>query len=496
MWTGTEEGPLDLQYKWEPGGEDDGVQVVVPLAHLEALGRDGLEWQVPGLREELVVALLRSLPKDLRRHLVPIPERATEFVAKTGPKDGPLVAVLAKEASIYAGTAISVRDFDWSKVPSYLRPTFQVVDEQGQVLATGKEVAGLLEKLRPQLEAALQAAAAEASISGAPLGGPSHRDAPREHSSSWDFGELPMVFEPEWNGRRLRGYPALVDEGDGVSLRVFSDEPSARVAMAAGTRRLLLLNLPSRRQLVDGLERRLGNRTSLALAALGNPPYRSAREVAEDAVAACLDQVVRANGGPAWAPEGFEVLVRSARRQVGRAAEDAVDAAGRIISRLQALGRRGDELAARAKATTSETSSAIEAAVEDITQQLASLAGPRFLSRAGLDRLPDIERYLAAVDRRLEKLPAEPRRDFALSQRVQVLQRMLGEAMSAANQDSAYRASDNREADGAGRLQALHDAGWMIEELRVSYFAQSLGTRVPVSEQKILRLLRQAAAAE
>ena len=476
VWVGADARGLDLEYRWEPGSDDDGVQVVVPLANLETLVGEGLEWQVPGLREELVVALLRSLPKDLRRHLVPIPERAKEFLAKTAPKDGPLLTVLAKEASTVAGAPISAKDFEWSKVPGYLRPTFQVVGDSGQVLAAGKDIAGLVEMLRPGLEAALQAAASSVSLGG----------AHGEHSTSWDFGELPTVFEPEWNGRRLRGYPALLDEGDGVSLRVFSDEQSSRAAMVAGTRRLLLLNLPSRRQLVDGLERRLGNRTRLALAALHNPPYQTVREVAEDAIAASLDDVVRANGGPARGPDGFEVLALAARRQVGGAAEKAVDAVGRIILKLQTLGRRSEELEARATASPSANSSAIEAAIADIRQQLASLAGPGFVSKAALDRLPDIERYLSAVDRRLEKLPADPRRDFDLTQRAQSLERQLAEAMSAANQDRT-----NVDSEGNGRLQALDEARWMIEELRVSFFAQSLGTRVPVSEQKIMRLISQ-----
>jgi ATP-dependent helicase HrpA len=495
-WAGTEARSLDLQYLWEPGSNDDGVHVVVPLADLETVAREGLEWQVPGLREELVVALLRSLPKELRRHLVPIPERAREFVAKTAPQDGPLLAVLAREASIAAGAAVSVQDFDWSKVPSYLRPTLEVVGDEGQVLAAGKDVATLVAELRPQLNAALQAAAAGASIGAASVGGTSVRassveDTPGAHSTSWDFGELPRVFEPEWNGRRLRGYPALADEGDGVSVSVFSDEPSARMAMAAGTRRLLLLNLPSRRQLVDGLERRLGNRISLALAALPSPPYRSVREVVEDVLAAGLDQVVRANGGPAWGPEGFEVLVLAARRQILGVAEKAVDAAGRVISKLPELRRRSGELAARAIANRSEASSMIEAAIEDMTLQLAALAGPGFVSYVGIDRLPDIERYLAAIDRRLEKLPADPRRDFALTRRVKELQRQLAAAASLVEQDRARPGGQS-----TARLQAMDEARWMIEELRVSFFAQSLGTRVPVSEQKVARFLNRAVAIE
>jgi ATP-dependent helicase HrpA len=459
VWAGDQAGPLPLVYEWEPGAQDDGVSVEVPLAQLERLAGEGLEWQVPGLREELVLALLRALPKDLRRELVPVAQHAREFVAKAGPSDGPLLQVLAKQMSAVADVHISPEDFDWAKVPEYLRPTFAILGEDGQVLARGKVVADLYRQLRPQLDGALQAAAARAPFAG-------------RRSVSWDFGDLPKTFEPEWNGYRLRGYPALLDDGDGVTVRVFSEGASQRAAMAGGARRLLLLNLPSRRALVDSLERQLDNRTKLALGALSLPPYRSTRELAEDALAAAIDQVVASEGGPPWRAADFDALVTAVRQQVEPVARKGVVAAGRIISKLQELGRRTGELSGKATAAGSP----IAAALADIAAQLADIAGPRFVSRAGLGRLADIERYLGAVDRRLEKLPTDPRRDLALTQRVQALQQKLDKAEALA---------------GADR-DALVEVRWMVEELRVSLFAQSLGTRTPVSEERISRAIERA----
>jgi ATP-dependent helicase HrpA len=459
VWAAGGAGALPLRYEWEPGAQDDGVSVEVPLSQLAKLAGEGLEWQVPGLREELVLALLRSLPKDLRRELVPVAEHARDFVAKAEPTDGPLLQVLAKEMGAVADAHISPGDFDWAKVPEYLRPTFAVLGEDGEVLARGKVVADLYRQLRPQMSGALQAAAARAPFTG-------------RRSVSWDFGDLPKTFEPEWNGYRLRGYPALVDDGDAVTVRVFADPASQRAAMAVGARRLFLLNLPSRRALVDSLERQLDNRTKLALGGLSLPPYPSTREMAEDALAAAVDQVVADDGGPPWQAADFDALVTAVRQHVEPVARKGVVAAGRVISKLQELGRRAGELSARAAAPGSP----ITAALEDIAAQLAEIAGPRFVSRAGLGRLADVERYLVAVDRRLEKLPTDPRRDLALTQRAQALQQKLAEAEAVA---------------GADR-DALVEVGWMLQELRVSLFAQSLGTRTPVSEERISRAIEHA----
>jgi ATP-dependent helicase HrpA len=468
-WSSSGDGAptLALHYNWEPGQQDDGVVVEVPLAEMGRLAEEGLEWQVPGLRQELVTALLRSLPKDVRRLLVPVPEHARDFVAKAGPEDGPLLPVLAWAMTEATGTRILARDFDWDKVPAYLRPTFSVVDESGQPLAQGKEIDGLLAALRPRLHQALQAAASASSIDWGP---------PSRRSSTWDFGQLPKVFEPDWHGYRLRGFPALVDEGDAVSVRVFADEASASLAMAAGTRRLLLLNLPARRALVDTLERQLDNRAKLALAGLRGLAYSSPRELAEDAVAAAVDLAVAANGGPAWDADSFATLVSAVRRDVDPQARKAMSAAARIISKLHELSGRLEQLRTRLAGT--------QLSLDDVASEVAFLAGPRLVSRAGVTRLPDIERYLTALERRLEKLPAEPRRDLGFTQRAQAAQRAVAEAVDVARQQSL----------SAAVVQQLEDLYWMVEELRVSLFAQSVGTKVPVSEERIGRAIGQLLA--
>jgi ATP-dependent helicase HrpA len=318
------------------------------------------------------------------------------------------------------------------------------------------------------LEQVLQAAARSSSL------------ATGQRSATWDFGDLPRRFEPEWNGYRLRGYPALVDEGDGVRVQVFSGEAAQRAAMAAGTRRLVLLNLPGCRQLTDELQRIIDNRTKLALGGLRNPPYPSWRDMAEDVLVAALDQAIAAHGGPAWGAQSFEALVAAVRADVGPAARKGVVVAGRIISRLAELGRRTEDM--WAKTAAPGTAPALRAALEDAIRHLARLGGSRFVSRAGLARLPDVERYLTAVERRLDKLPSTPRRDFDLAQRVQALQRRLDGAMISARQQD----------QGQACLEALEEVRWMIEELRVSLFAQSLGTKAPVSEERIQRAMEAA----
>jgi ATP-dependent helicase HrpA len=467
-WPAAGEGDLALHYNWEPGTEEDGVTVEVPVAQLGELAREGLEWQVPGLREELVTALLRSLPKDLRRHLTPVAEHARAFVAQAGPSDGPLLSVLARAVSELVDLRVTTADFDWAKVPGYLRPTVCVVGEDGQVLAKGKDVAAISDQLRPQLEQALGVAAASPALTWGP---------PGRRSTGWEFGQVPRLFEPEWHGYRLRGFPALVDEGDAVSVKVFSDEPSQQAAMAAGTRRLLLLNLPSRRHLLGLLENRLDNRSKLALGALQGLAYQSPRELVDDVVNAVLDGVVDASGGPAWGPEDFDALVSAARRDVEGEARRGVESVARIISKLAELRGRTEQL--WATLVVPVASSPFRAGLEDIAAQVAALAGPSLASRAGLARLPDIERYLAAVERRLEKLPADPRRDLAFTQRARAAQQKLDEALAEAQ----------RSGMGAGQLRELEDLRWLVEELRVSLFAQSLGTRVPVSEERLLKAI-------
>ena len=485
---------LALRYKWEPGSEDDGVNVGVPLAALDRLAAEGLEWQVPGLREELVLALLRSLPKEVRRRLVPLPERAAEFLARAGPADGPLPAVLARWLAAAAGADISPADFDWEKLPPYLRPTFHLVGEDGRLFASGKDLGELWSCVQPMLGRALGEAARAGSLE-------------RSGLKTWDFGELPKVFEPVWQGCRLKGYPALVDDGDSVSVRVLTDGAAQSGAMVAGTRRLLLLSLSSQQQRLDRFERLLDNPTRLAVSTGPQPAYRSVRELVEDVAAGAVDQIVEAQGGPAWERGEFWELRSAVVAQFDPVVSKAVLAAGRLLRESQDVRRWLDDLSERA--ANLPKPAPLQLALADIDRQLVYLAGPRFVSRAGLGRLADIERYLRAMGRRLETLQRDPGRDVALMRRVQVLEERLAEAVGVARSERGWAGGAGwAEAGGAGGagvagvagwagvgvLEQLEGVRWMIEELRVSFFAQSLGTRMSVSEERVLRAIARAAA--
>lgn len=436
-------GASDLAVSYEWGGA--GVLVDVPLARFGEVAGE-LEWQVPGVREELVEALLRSLPKQLRRELAPIGEKAKVFAASARPADGPLLAVLARSMSEAAGTRVRPEDFDWSKVPHYLRPEVQVRGEQGEVLAAGKNLA----QLRAGLGLVQRRALAEAASSPALAWGPAGRRSVR-----WDFGDLPRRFQADWHGQRLVGYPALVDRGDAAEVAVFVDEVSQREAMFAGVRRLVVLS-PSQRQLASRLERMLDNRTKLAIVALEGLGYRSGRDFAEDVVAAVVGEVMARCELP-FGRAGFASLVEQVHLEGPVLAEDALPAARGVISRLY-------DLQAKLRSMPAYPS------LEDARAHLARLGGRDFISRAGLGRLADIERYAAGLSYRLGRLPAKASRDLQLAQRVQALEQHLGQV-------PAHR----RE-----------ELCWLLEELRVSFFAQPLGTKVPVSEQRILRAFSEA----
>ena len=460
-------GPVPLSYNWEPGSEEDGVVIEVPVAALGNLAHEGTEWQVPGLREELVTALLRSLPKDLRRQLAPVADHARSFVRSAFPSDGPLLAVLARSVSEAVGSPVGQGDFDWSRVPSYLRPTLQVVAGDGRPLARGKTTDELLAQLRPLFDKALADAAADPALGWGP---------PGKRAAVWDFGCLPLTFEPVWEGYRLRGYPALVDEQDAVRLEVFPEAAAAEAAMVAGSRRLVLLNLPGRRQLTGVLEGLLDNRTRLALAGLGSIGYRTPRQLAEDAVVAAVDQAMADNGGPARDAEGFDQLVVAVRVDLDRQARRAVAGATRLVRQMGEVQHRVGQL--RVKLATSAVGLA---SLDDAAAQLASLAGPHMLERAGLGRLADLERYLKALERRLDKLPADPRRDHTFSARAQAVERIIDKALAAARRDGRRQSA----------VPELEELRWSAQELRVSLFAQSLGTRAPVSEERIVRAVKE-----
>ena len=434
-------GELPLSYEFAPGELDDGVTVSVPLQDLFDMNPSELSWQVPGLRAELVTELIRGLPKDLRRHFIPAPDTARAVLARLGPPHGDLADALSAELARLTGIRVPVSAWNFGALPPHLRVNYKVLDGNpaGAVLATGRDLDDLRGQVRPRLRAMLADAAANLARTGL---------------RSWDFGTLPRVF----TSGHVRGYPALADVGDGVDIRIFDTEAAAHAAMRLGTRRLLLITVPS------GVRSIAGRLPMTAKMALSSHPYRSAAALLDDCAAAAADQVVEDAGGPAWDPEGFARLAEAARDRLAPTTARVVDSVAQVLGEAHQVDIR---LAAANPVPS------LGPALGDMRAQFAALIYPGFIAATGVPRLPDLVRYLRAIVRRLDRLAGDHARD---AERMAIVQR------SAAAHQSLLREL-RPEARTRADVQAIR---WQIEELRVSLFAQVLGTPVPVSEKRIL----------
>jgi ATP-dependent helicase HrpA len=428
---------LPLSYQFDPGTEVDGVTIDIPLKTLNQANADEFSWQVPGLREELVTELIRSLPKALRRDLVPAPDVAREVLARLGgTHTGDIRDVLGRELRALRGVDIPHDAWDLDRLPAHLRITFRVTDD-GRVLATGKDLAALQRQLRPRLRATLSAAAGAITRTGL---------------TTWDFGSLPKVFDDG----EVKAYPALYDTGSAVDIRLFETEGAARTAMWAGTRRLILLGARSPVKAIAG------TLPVSAKLALSHNPHGSVAALFEDCVNCAADKLIADAGGPAWDREGFEKLRDAVRAGLH-------DETAEVVARAETTLRSANSIETRAGAMHSAV---LQPAVADIRAQLGGLIYPGFLTATGFTRLPDLQRYLRGIERRLDKLPDSPGRD---AENMAIVDRVTGEYERAVD---ALPAARRRSAE----VRAVR---WMIEELRVSLFAQTLGTPTPVSERRI-----------
>jgi ATP-dependent RNA helicase HrpA len=458
VWTSESAGmpPVPLSYAFEPGSETDGVTVDIPLSRLNQVNAAEFSWQVPGLRAELVTEMIRSLPKALRRDLVPAPDVAREVVARLGAPSGDLRDAVAQQLRSLRGVTVPRDAWDLTKLPRHLRITVRVT-EGGRVLAEGKDVAGLQRELRPRLRAVLSQAAAGITRTGL---------------TSWNFGVLPRVFR----AGTVVAYPALFDAGDKVDVRLFETEDAARTAMWAGTRRLILLGAPSPVKSIAG---GLSTRAKLALS---HNPHGGVAAMFADCVSCAADYLMAGAGGPAWDREGFERLsaaVRSGLHEVTADVVTQVESALRLAhgveARLQDVPRgvRGDG-SPRERGVPGGRPPGL--ATVDMRAQLSGLIYPGFVTATGYRRLPHLTRYLRGIERRLDKLPENPARDAA--------------SMAVAHRvEQAYREALAGLPVARRNDPDVTDVRWMLEELRVSLFAQTLGTQAPVSENRILGAL-------
>ena len=431
---------LPIDYEFEPGTERDGAIFEIPVAMLNRTDPTPFEWLVPGLRLELITAMIRGLPKPVRRNLVPAPDRAAEVATRISPDDGAFRPVLAAELTRLAGTRVEPAMWAELELPGHLRPHFRVVGE-GRTLAEGPDLRELERRLRAHVRKTV--------VSGGP-------QLERDGLTSWSIGALPEVTESEIDGLVVQGHPALIDTTDSVGVRVLASREEQRALHWNGTRRLLALQLP---KAARTLQKVLDPRVLLGLA---TAPHGTVTAAAEDALHAVLDAVMLAEGGPVWDEAGFAALLAAVR---SRYVDDLVVAVEAMSDAITRTGRLRERLSEPAPVAWSP-------ALDDMTDQLGRLVYAGMAVGVGTDRLVRIPRYLEGIEVRLDRLREALRADL---ERMTTIRRLEAE--------HAALVADR------GLTAPLDDVRWMIEELRVQQFAQQLGTEGSVSAQRVRRAL-------
>ncbi|MFD8911753.1 ATP-dependent RNA helicase HrpA [Streptomyces sp. NPDC059575] len=444
-----------VTYQFEPGADADGVTVHIPLQVLNQVTDEGFDWQIPGLREEVVTELIRTLPKPIRRNYVPAPNYAKKFLERAVPLQEPLTTTMARELKRMVGVPFEAADFDWDKVPDHLKVTFRIVDERRRSLAEDKDLEALKLQLRPKARKALsQAAAATASRQGG-------ESLERSGLTDWTIGTLTRVFETRRAGQPVKAYPALVDDGDTVSVRLFDTGEEQAEAMWKGMRRLILRNIP-----VNPAKFAADKLTNAQKLALSANPHGSVQALFDDCAMAAADKLIADFGGPVWDEESYRKLYDKVRAEIVDTTVRAVAQTQQVLAAWQAAERR-------LKSVKSPT---LLANLTDVRQQLDALVKPGFVTWAGLKRLPDLMRYLVAADRRLQQMPTGAQRDTARMEKVREMR-------------DEYAWLLEQLPQGRPAPRQVLDIRWMIEELRVSYFAHALGTAYPVSDKRIVKAI-------
>jgi ATP-dependent helicase HrpA len=490
---------LPLDYHFEPGAASDGVTVTVPLPLINQISADRLDWLVPGLLTERITALLRGLPKVWRKQLVPIPDTAARLAARLKPSERPLIQALAETLKMMTGVQIPEDAWDLSAIPEHLRMKVKLIDE------TGTELALDADSLRLKREFGEQAQHGFAHLPSS--------DVERDGLTRWNFGDLPEAVDLTRAGITLRGYPALVDGGDSVSIRVLDSAENAARAQRDGLRRLLMLHLSAelrqlRKQLTDLERMRLlyakapvvSSNPNRPISNPPNPPFskggfdvsfskdgfsssppfekggqggilptvggraisNAGKDLSDDLLALIFDLTFTEDRPPLRTQADFEQRLTERKTQLLPTTTEVCKLIGGILATYHALRK---QLAA-------STQSNWLPSVLDLRAQLDGLIFRGFLLRIPFGQLKHYPRYLKAMEQRLERLAHAPSRDQQWLREMAELQTRWRERMDAA---TAAGRDDPR----------LEEIRWLIEELRVALFAQQLGTVGTVSVKRI-----------
>lgn len=439
---------LPLSYKFEPTAPDDGVTLEIPLGLLNQVKDTQFEWLIPALREELLIALIKSLPKSLRRNFVPAPNYAQAVLASITPFEEPLLAAIAGQLRRMTGVTLDPEAFDLTLLPKHLRMNFRVLDGQAKVLAEGRDLSDLQRRLRGEVTEQIAETADD--------------KLQQSNLTEWNFGPLPEKLTKQQGHYELQAYPALTPASDSVAIQLFDTPAEAAQIHARGVRKLLLLNAPAP---LKHLQQSLSNKSKLALYF---NPWGKVEHLIDDCAAAAVDALLG------------DDLVRNQQafdEQLAKVKSNLNQTVEKIAGQVEQCLVLNHQLQKRQKGKLPLDQIQAHG---DIKAQLAALVYPGFVTAAGAERLPDIIRYLKAIDRRLDKLPVDTNKDRL---NLLIIQRL----------EEGYQQQLKQVPKGELIKPELVDIRWMIEELRVSLFAQALGTKYPVSEKRIQQALAQSA---
>jgi ATP-dependent helicase HrpA len=439
---------LPLSYHFKPGDADDGISVMIPVGILNQVENTGFDWLIPALRLELITALIRSLPKSLRRNFVPAPNYAEACLATITNADVALTVALEKQLLRMTGVRLPENAWQGAELVPHLLMNFKIIDENGKLLKDGRN----LDELKDSLQGRVQASIKKVADKG----------IERSDIAQWDFKNLPKSYEKKVANITIKAFPALVDKNKSVAIELFEHESLAEQSMLDGVSRLILLNIPSP---LKYLQEKLPNKAKLGLYF---NPFGSINELLDDCIVAGCQFLVNEYGDLPRAQTEFNACKEHVRAEIADCVLSAAIKVERVLSLAHDVRKK----------MKGKMSLNVVQSHGDIKSQLETLVFKGFITKAGYQRLDDIARYLTAMLRRLEKLQIDPNQDRLKIIEVEKVQKVLNSVVA-------------QQPQGQPLNKALAQGFWMVEELRVSLFAQNLKTPFPISAKRILNYLKE-----
>ncbi|WP_202112659.1 ATP-dependent RNA helicase HrpA [Gilliamella sp. Pas-s95] len=436
---------LALSYQFDIGHKRDGVTIKIPLNLLNQIKNRGFDWLVPGFRKDLIIALIKSLPKSLRRNFVPAPNYADAFLSRGISTDQPLLESLETEFHKMTGVKVAPEDWQLDQIPDYLKMNFSIVDSNNKEIAVSKDLVLLKEELKNQLQQAFSSLTIKKTV-----------QIEQNNLTEWNFGSLPNIYEENHKNYTIKAYPAIIDNQHSVSIKLVDNQDEQQRLTKLGLRRLLILNIPSP---IKYLHEKLPNKSKLSLYFNS---FGTVLSLIDDCIACGVDYLIEKNGQVIQNQDNYEALLDYTKSHIN---DVVVDIAKEVESILTLYYNIGKKLKGRIDIS-------LAFALSDIKKQMDHLIYKGFVAQSSYKRLPDINRYLLAIEKRIEKLMLNTTKD---RQSMNIIDEV----------EVQYKKWLNSLSENLKSQEKVTNIRWMIEELRVNLFAQQLGTAYPISVKRI-----------